>query len=68
MFLQITFKAFPRTVPIYLKRTFNFPVFTNSLVLSDVVNGEEVKAAVLPVNARVLLFSDYVFQNHIPDL
>jgi hypothetical protein len=68
MFFQITFKTFPRTVPIYLKRTFNFPVYTNSVVFSDVFNGEQFKAAALPVSARVLLSSDDVFQNHIPDL
>jgi hypothetical protein len=66
MFFQITFKASPRTVPIYLKRTFNIPVYTNSLVFSDVFNGEQLKAAFLPVNARVLQFSGDVFQNHIP--
>jgi hypothetical protein len=68
MFFQITFKAFPRTVPIYLKRTFNIPVYTNSLVYSDVFHGEQFKAAILPVSARVLQCSGDVFQNHISGL
>jgi len=36
-------------------RTFIFPVFTNSVVFSDVFNGEQVKTAALPVSTRVLL-------------
>jgi hypothetical protein len=67
-FLQIAFKAVPRTRPNYLTRAFNFPVYTNSLVFGDVFNGEQIKAAALPVSARVLLSSDDVFQSHIPDL
>jgi hypothetical protein len=66
MFLQMAFKAFPRTLPIYMKRTFNLPVYTNSLMYIDVFNGEPVKAAVLPVSARELLSSGDVFQSHIP--
>jgi len=51
-----------------MQRTFYFPVYTTSLVFSDVLNGEQFKAAALPVNASVLLSSGDVFQSHIPDL
>ena len=68
MFLQIIFKAVPSTRPNYLKRTYNFPVYTSSVVISDVFNGEQFMAAALPVSARVLQSSDDVFQSHIPDL
>jgi hypothetical protein len=68
MFLQIGFKAFPRTILSHLKRTFNFSVYTYSVVFSDVFNWEQFKAADLPVRARVLLSSSDVFQRHTPDL
>jgi hypothetical protein len=51
-----------------MERTFNFPVHTNSLVFSDVFNGEQFKATALFVNARVLQFSGDVFQRHTPGL
>ena len=51
-----------------MQRTYNFPVYTTSVVISDVFNGEQFKAAVLPVSAWIPLTSDDVFQNHIPDL
>jgi hypothetical protein len=68
MFLQIAFNAVPRTILSHLKRTIHFPVYTNSLVFSDVFNGEQFKAAALPVSARVLLTSGDVFQRHTPGL
>jgi len=67
MFLQIAFKVLPRTGPIYVKRTCNFPINTSSLVYGYVFHGERGKAAFLPVGARVLQFSGDVFQSHIPD-
>jgi hypothetical protein len=51
-----------------MQRTFNFPIYTISMVFSDVFNGEKFKAAALPVSARELLTSDDVFHSHIPDL
>ena len=51
-----------------MKRTFYIPVYTNSVVFSDVFNGEQFKAAALSVNARVLLAPGDVFQNQTPDL
>jgi hypothetical protein len=66
MFLQIVFKAVPRT-HFKMQRAFNFPIYTTSVVLSDVFNGEQLKAVSLPVNARVFLSSGDVFQSHIPD-
>jgi hypothetical protein len=68
MFLQIAFKAFPRTQVLYLKRTFYFSVYTNHKVFSDMFNGKQIKAAALPVSARVRLSSGEVFQSHIPVL
>jgi hypothetical protein len=67
MYLQIAFKAVPRTLLSHMKRTFNFLVYTSSVVFSDVFNGEQVKAAVVLVRARVLLSSGDVFQSQIPD-
>jgi len=49
-----------------MQRTFNFPLYTTSLVFIDVFNGEQFKAAALPVSARVLLSSGDIFQSHIP--
>ena len=51
-----------------MKRTIQFPVFTDNVVFSDEFNGESVKTAALPVKARVLQFSGDVFQSHTPDL
>jgi hypothetical protein len=68
MIHHITFLAFPRTLSIYLKRTFKFPVYTDSVVFSDVLIGEQIKAAALPVIARVLHSTGDVFQSPIPDL
>jgi hypothetical protein len=66
MFLQIDFKAVPRTHLKFLKRTIDFPVYTNSVVFSDVFTGEQFKAAALPVSARILQSSGDVFQSHTP--
>jgi hypothetical protein len=44
----------------------NFPVYTISMVFSDVLFGEQVKAAVLPVIARKFLTHGDVFQTYIP--
>jgi hypothetical protein len=68
MFLQIICKTLPRTRLKNVPRAFDFPVYTMSVVFSDVFNGENPKAAALPVSARVLLNSGDVFQSHIPDL
>ena len=37
-------------------------------MFSDVFNGEQFKAAALPVSAGILQFSGDVFQSHIPDV
>jgi hypothetical protein len=50
-----------------MKRTFNFPVFTNILVFGDVLKGETAKTAILSVNARVGQSAGNIFQSHIPD-
>jgi len=63
MLLELTFKAVPRTYLNEMVRTFNFPVYTNSVVFSDMFDGEQFKAAALPVSARVLLSSGDVFQS-----
>jgi hypothetical protein len=51
MFLQIAFKADPRTHPLYLKMTSYFSVYTNIEVFSDVFNGEQIKAGAQLVEA-----------------
>jgi hypothetical protein len=48
-----------------MKGAFNFPVYTDSVVFRDVFNGEQVKAAALPVGTRELLSSGDVFQSNI---
>jgi len=68
MFLELTFKAVPRTCLNEMERTFNFPIYTNSVVFSDVFNGETFMAAALPVSARVLQSSGDVFQSQAPGL
>ena len=62
------FNAVQGTCLKYLKRTFCIFVYTSSVVLSDVFNGEQFKAAALSINASVLLNSDDVFQSYIPGL
>jgi hypothetical protein len=51
-----------------MKRTSKFCVHTNSVVFSDVLTGEQFKAAALPISARVLPSSGDVFQRQTPDL
>jgi hypothetical protein len=51
-----------------MQGTFYFSIYTISLVFSDVFNGEQFKAAALPVRARVLLSSGDVFQSPISGL
>jgi len=67
MFLHVLFKTFPRTDRQQRRRTFNFPIYTTSLVFSDVFNGEKFQTAALPLSTRVLLSSDDVFQSQTPD-
>jgi hypothetical protein len=68
IFLLIVFRAVSRTRLIEMKRAFNVSVYTSSVVFIDVFDGKHVKAAFLPVSARVLQSSGDVFQSHIPDL
>jgi len=51
-----------------MQGAFNIPVYTNSVVFSDVFNEEQIKAAALPVIARVLQSSGDVFQSQRPVL
>ena len=48
--------------------TFNYPVYASSVVFSDLVDGEQFKAAALSVSARVLVSPGDVFQSETPDL
>ena len=67
-----TFRLFLRTFQeqrlIRCNGHFVFSIYTNIVVFSDVYNGEQLKAAALPVSARELLFPGNVFKSHIPGL
>jgi hypothetical protein len=65
MFLQITFKAFPKTHFMCAHGTFYLPVHTISVMFNDVFNEEHIQAAAQAFKARELLSSGDVFQSHI---